>query len=78
MGVDRAGARRSRTRTDNHYARAHEANCKLDCPGVRLSGKLEMQKILILAMEGVIPWRTKSMLNAIMSADDGLAPEFVL
>jgi len=37
-----------------------------------------MQKILILAMEGVIPWRTKSMLNAIMSADDGLAPEFVL
>jgi len=37
-----------------------------------------MYKILILAMEGVIRWRTKSMLNAIMSGDDGLALEFVL
>jgi len=37
-----------------------------------------MQKILILAMEGVIPWRTKSILNAIMSGVGGLAPAFVL
>jgi hypothetical protein len=36
-----------------------------------------MHRILILAMEGVIPWGTKFMLNAIMSGDDGLASDFV-